>query len=161
MRSPIGPITLAACSDGLVSVWFGEVAAVADGGTHADVECVLHHLDNGERALNEYFRGRRTDFDDLVLALTGTPFQQRVWSLVRAIPYGQTATYGGLARRLGRPRSARAVGGASNRNPLPILIPCHRVIGANGSLTGYRGGLAIKAWLLRHESRHRGVAARR
>lgn len=102
------------------------------------------------RQLNAYFAGQRTVFD-LPLYMEGTPFQLRVWQALRSIPYGETCTYGQLAAMLGQPTAARAVGGANHRNPLCILIPCHRVIGADGSLTGYGAGLDMKAWLLDHE----------
>ena len=95
----------------------------------------------------EYFAGRRREFD-LPLAPDGTDFQRRVWRALTAIPYGQTISYGELARRIGNPRASRAVGLANGANPLPIIVPCHRVIGANGSLTGFGGGLPIKQALL-------------
>jgi len=97
--------------------------------------------------LTEYFSGARRTFR-LRLAPAGTPFQLEVWSALQAIPYGETVSYGDLARRLGRPGSARAVGLANGANPLPIIVPCHRVIGADGALTGFGGGLAIKRALL-------------
>jgi methylated-DNA-[protein]-cysteine S-methyltransferase len=100
--------------------------------------------------LREYFAGTRRRFE-LALAPRGTPFQLSVWQLLRAIPYGQTVTYGEIARRLGRPEAARAVGLANGANPLPIVVPCHRVIGADGSLTGFGGGLPIKRALLHLE----------
>jgi methylated-DNA-[protein]-cysteine S-methyltransferase len=98
--------------------------------------------------LDEYFAGARTTFE-LPLAEHGTPFERRVWARLRTIPYGETVTYGELARELGS--SPRAVGRANGRNPLSIVVPCHRVIGTNGSLTGYAGGLPIKRALLEHE----------
>ncbi|MEZ4563398.1 MAG: methylated-DNA--[protein]-cysteine S-methyltransferase [Thermomicrobiales bacterium] len=101
--------------------------------------------------LAEYCRGERTEFT-LACALSGTPWQQAVWKAVRAIPFGETRTYGEIAAGLGRPRAARAMGRANATNPLPIVIPCHRVVGANGSLTGYAGGLHIKQRLLEHEA---------
>ena len=97
--------------------------------------------------LREYFGGARRRFE-LTLAPRGTPFQLAVWQLLRTIPYGQTVSYGELAQRLGRPEAARAVGLANGANPLPIIVPCHRVIGADGSLTGFGGGLPIKRALL-------------
>ena len=100
--------------------------------------------------LTEYFAGRRRQFD-LPLAPEGTPFQQRVWTALLDIPYGETISYGELASRIGQRSASRAVGLANGSNPLPIVIPCHRVIGANGKLTGYGGGLAIKERLLAHE----------
>jgi methylated-DNA-[protein]-cysteine S-methyltransferase len=101
-------------------------------------------------ALSEYFAGTRKHFD-LPLAPEGTPFQMQVWNELRKIPYGETISYGELARRIGRPAASRAVGGANHRNPLPIVIPCHRVIGSNGSMTGYGGGIYRKEYLLRLE----------
>ncbi len=100
--------------------------------------------------LQEYFAGTRRDFA-LPLDTRGTPFQKAVWAAVRRIPYGTTATYGQIARMIGHPRAARAVGRANGANPLPIVIPCHRVVGTNGSLVGYGAGLHIKATLLRLE----------
>jgi methylated-DNA-[protein]-cysteine S-methyltransferase len=107
--------------------------------------------------LTEYCRGDRTTFA-LSCAPTGTPWQQMVWEAVRAIPFGETRTYGEIAAEVGRPRAARAMGRANATNPLPIVVPCHRVIGSNGSLTGYAGGLHIKQRLLEHEAQ---VLARR
>jgi methylated-DNA-[protein]-cysteine S-methyltransferase len=100
--------------------------------------------------LAEYFDGRRTEFD-VVLEPSGTPFQLAVWSVLAEIPFGATMGYGEVARRIGRPTASRAVGAANGRNPISILLPCHRVIGADGSLTGYGWGTARKSWLLDHE----------
>lgn len=100
--------------------------------------------------LRAYFAGERSDFD-LPLAPKGTPFQQDVWRALLEIPFGATASYGAIARRIGRPSGPRAVGAATGRNPISIIVPCHRVVGASGSLTGYGGGLDRKAWLLAHE----------
>jgi methylated-DNA-[protein]-cysteine S-methyltransferase len=105
------------------------------------------------RQLDEYFAGTRRDFD-LPLAFRGTPFQTRVWRELVEIPYGQTWSYGQLAKRIDKPSASRAVGLANGRNPISILVPCHRVIGADGSLTGYGGGLERKRWLLAHEGLH-------
>jgi methylated-DNA-[protein]-cysteine S-methyltransferase len=105
------------------------------------------------RQLGEYFTGQRRKFD-LPLRLHGTEFQQRVWNVLREIPYGVTWSYGELARRIDNPNASRAVGLANGRNPISILVPCHRVIGADGSLTGYGGGLERKRWLLAHERLH-------
>lgn len=107
-------------------------------------------LAEGCRQIEEYFAHARRKFD-LPLAPRGTQFRRSVWDALREIPYGETETYGALAARLGRPGAARAVGQANHFNPLPILIPCHRVLGAGGQLTGYAGGLEIKASLLRLE----------
>ena len=104
------------------------------------------------RQLDEYFAGRRRAFE-LPLAPEGTAFQLATWQALRAIPYGTTISYAELARRVGKPEAVRAVGAANGANPLPIVVPCHRVIGNDGSLTGYAGGLAAKQWLLAHERR--------
>ena len=107
-------------------------------------------------ALTAYFDGQLDALDALSVATGGSEFQRRVWAMLRTIPTGTTTTYGALARRLDRPTASRAVGLANGANPISIVVPCHRVVGANGSLTGYAGGLDRKRWLLRHE----GVAAR-
>ncbi len=112
-------------------------------------------LKNAHDQLDEYFRGERRVFD-LPLDVEGTDFQMAVWGALVDIPYGATESYGELAQRVGRPGAARAVGGANGRNPVPIVVPCHRVIGASGAMVGYagpsEGGIAIKRWLIRHES---------
>lgn len=102
------------------------------------------------KQLGEYFKGERRKFK-LPLAPKGTPFQRAVWDELLKIPYGSTASYGEIAARVGNPKAARAVGMANNKNPIMIVIPCHRVVGSDGSLTGYAGGLEAKAWLLRLE----------
>lgn len=104
------------------------------------------------RQLTAYFDGSLTVFD-LPLHLVGTPFRQKVWKALRTIPYGETRSYGELAAMVGNEKASRAVGGANHHNPVPIVVPCHRVIGADGSLTGYGGGLDMKRWLLEHEGR--------
>lgn len=134
---PAGPLMLVERDDALAELRFG-----ADDGTEASPLLLRARTE-----LEEYFAGRRREFD-LPLAPHGTPFQQRVWQALRAIPYGSTCTYGELAAAVGNPRASRAVGMANHRNPLPILIPCHRVIGASGALTGYAGGLEWKRRLL-------------
>jgi methylated-DNA-[protein]-cysteine S-methyltransferase len=109
------------------------------------------------KQLDEYFDGRRRRFD-LVLDLAGTPFQQRVWSALRAIPYGTTRSYTEVGQAIDRPDRVRAVGAAVGRTPIPIIVPCHRVVGADGSLTGYGGGLHRKRALLDHEAGQRRLA---
>lgn len=105
-----------------------------------------------QKQFEEYFAGRRHTFD-LPLHPHGTPFQLEVWGALLAIPYGETASYAQIAQRIGRPGAVRAVGAANGANPLAIIVPCHRVIGSDGDLTGYGGGLAAKRWLLAHERR--------
>lgn len=108
--------------------------------------------------LAEYFAGTRRDFE-LPLNASGSPFQKRVWAQLRRIPYGTTTSYGELAAELDPPGFSRAVGSANGRNPISIIVPCHRVVGADGSLTGYGGGLPAKRWLLEHEAAHTGLFA--
>jgi methylated-DNA-[protein]-cysteine S-methyltransferase len=108
------------------------------------------------RQLEEYFTGRRRTFD-LPIRMEGTEFQRRAWRMLVEIPYGETRSYGEQARRIGNPNASRAVGLANGRNPIPIVVPCHRVIGADGSLTGFGGGIERKRWLLEHEGRSGGV----
>ena len=107
-------------------------------------------LTEAVRQLRAYFDGTLTAFD-LPLKTHGTAFQERCWAALRDIPYGRTVTYGEQARNVGSPKASRAVGGANHHNPISIVIPCHRVVGADGSLTGYGGGLDMKEWLLKHE----------
>ena len=151
--SPVGDLMLLASDTHLTSVRFAphadDAAARgwrrATGGTDADAI-----LDLARAQLGDYFAGRITTFD-LPLGPTGTPFQTQVWRALREIPFGETISYGELARRIGDPKAMRAVGAANGRNPIPIIVPCHRVIGANGSLTGFGGGIERKRWLLAHE----------
>jgi methylated-DNA-[protein]-cysteine S-methyltransferase len=113
-----------------------------------DVEESSHPvLLQAERQIREYFAGRRRSFD-LTLDMAGTPFQQAVWNALLTIPFGQTRTYGEIARQVGRPSASRAVGAANGQNPVAIIAPCHRVIGSTGALTGFGGGLDVKARLL-------------
>jgi methylated-DNA-[protein]-cysteine S-methyltransferase len=149
-ETPIGNLVLAADDAGLRHILFA-----AD---HIPPGWTLDpaFLAAARQQISEYFAGMRQVFD-LPLAPAGTPFQQRVWRALVEIPYGRTASYGALAQRIGKPGAARAVGLANNRNPLPIVIPCHRVIGANGSLTGYGGGLPVKEHLLALEGARASV----
>ena len=142
--TPLGELTLIARDDALSAVHFaGGRHRREDLGEPADTELFAAV----ERQFAEYFAGRRTRFD-LPLAPRGEPFQLRVWTLLAEIPYGETTTYGALARRLGDVGYSQAVGAANGQNPLPVIVPCHRVIGADGSLTGYAGGLDRKRYLL-------------
>jgi methylated-DNA-[protein]-cysteine S-methyltransferase len=147
LETPIGVLTLVAGDVGLRAVLFpGETSpAGAVRGAHP-------LLASAEKQLQEYFTGERRTFD-LPLDLVGTPFQRRCWLALSSIPYGTTISYGEQARRLGHSRAARAVGAANARNPISIVLPCHRVVGANGALTGYGGGLDAKRLLLQHETR--------
>ncbi|MBI1260085.1 MAG: methylated-DNA--[protein]-cysteine S-methyltransferase [Rhizobiales bacterium] len=154
MKTPIGTIRLVAVEEGLVGVRFANDASrIRDGLDNASAET---HLDNAEKALSEYFAGTRKDFSHLPVLAKGTAWQLKVWGTLFKIPFGQTKSYAEIAQSVGNPKAMRAVGLANGRNPIPIIIPCHRVIGANGTLTGFGGGLPAKKWLLEHE----GVAAR-
>lgn len=154
MHSPVGELLVAGRAGSIRLVWFLRAKPVEtpDDWVHdpSAVEAAFSQLD-------EYFQGRRTTFD-LVLDPIGTPFQREVWRALQAIPYGETRSYGQLARAIGRPAASRAVGAANGANPLPIVIPCHRVIGSAGSLTGFGGGLAIKRFLLDLEAGTPGFA---
>jgi methylated-DNA-[protein]-cysteine S-methyltransferase len=146
MPSPAGELLLTASTDGLTGVFFpGEGLTPA-----ADWELDTPRFAGAIKQLEEYFAGERTEFS-VPLAAPGTPFQQRVWTELRKVGYGTTISYTELARRVGCPGSVRAVGGANGRNPICIIVPCHRVIGADGSLTGYSAGVETKRWLLDFE----------
>lgn len=108
------------------------------------------HTRKAKQQLEEYFQGKRQSFD-LSISVKGTDFQQSVWQQLKAIPFGECRSYADIANILDKPKAVRAVGAANGRNPLPIIVPCHRVIGSNGALTGFAGGLDMKEWLLRHE----------
>lgn len=145
LDSPVGRLHLLADAGGLRRICFprDKHPRAEDAlGTHAPGRLAL-----AKRQLDEYFAGKRHAFD-LPLRPLGTPFQLTVWQALRGIPFGVTWSYAELAQRIGKPRAMRAVGGANGRNPLPIVVPCHRVIGANGSLTGFGGGVDVKARLL-------------
>jgi methylated-DNA-[protein]-cysteine S-methyltransferase len=153
--SPVGLLTIVASDLGVRAVlWptddpkrvpLGEAAADAE---HPVLTCAAAQL-------AEYFDGTRQDFD-VPLDPVGTDFQQSAWRALRTIPYAETVSYGEQAERMGDKRKARAVGAANGRNPISIIVPCHRVVGANGSLTGFAGGIDTKAWLLDHEARTAG-----
>jgi methylated-DNA-[protein]-cysteine S-methyltransferase len=148
--SPLGPLLLAANDRGLCFLSFGtSKRAVSPQADWTEEDAPFAET---VRQLKAYFRGDLTEFD-LPLALEGTPFQLRVWRGLCGIPFGTTISYGELAHRIGQPRAVRAVGLANGSNPIPIIVPCHRVIGSNGKLTGYGGGLLIKGRLLALESR--------
>lgn len=154
--SPCGPLTLVATDGRLSGLYmrqqrhrpaqetFGEP-------DHEPFTDVIHQLE-------DYFAGRQTRFD-VPLTLTGTEFQRTVWAALREIPYGETVSYGQLADRLGRPTASRAVGLANGKNPIGIIVPCHRVVGANGDLTGYGGGIERKRFLLDFERGVRGTGS--
>ncbi|MBN8727110.1 MAG: methylated-DNA--[protein]-cysteine S-methyltransferase [Xanthomonadales bacterium] len=154
MESPLGRLLLVADGAGLRRIAFpGPVqAAFIQPGWRRSAPA----LADVRAQLGAWFAGRRSAFDLPLAAAGGTSFQRLTWAGLLAIPYGQTISYAELARRIGRPRAVRAAGAANGANPLPIVVPCHRVIGADGSLTGFAGGLEAKRWLLAHERRHAG-----
>jgi len=145
IESPVGRLLVVVDDEGLRQVVFAE--GRSDVRPHPDWREDRRPLAEAVRQLRAYFEGRLRQFD-LPLAPEGTPFQQRVWRELLKIPYGETISYGELARRMGNPHGSRAVGLANGANPISIIIPCHRVIGSNGKLTGYGGGLKNKEWLL-------------
>lgn len=155
-KSPVGPLRFYATDGGLTAIYLEnhKGAPVLSATEREDHPVLLA----ARRQLEEYFAGARRSFD-LPLAPVGTPFQQTVWKALREIPLGATWSYGDLARHIGRAGAARAVGAANGRNPLSIVVPCHRVVGTDGTLTGYAGGVPVKRWLLEHEQRLRASSA--
>ncbi|MFN4353750.1 methylated-DNA--[protein]-cysteine S-methyltransferase [Parvibaculum sp.] len=150
LDTPIGRLRLAATDAGLATVLFPNQKDVSfpkrEGSARART-----HLDKAVKALEKYFEGKKKGFYDLTLAPSGTAFQLSVWRALSAIPFGETRSYAEIAREIGNPKGMRAVGLANGKNPIPIIVPCHRVIGADGSLTGFGGGLPTKKWLLEFE----------
>jgi methylated-DNA-[protein]-cysteine S-methyltransferase len=154
--SPIGKLKLVASDEGLVAILWDN-----DNPRRVRLSELVQRIDHpiligAEKELNEYFAGKRDGFT-VPLDMRGTHFQKQVWEALLGIPFGETRTYGQLANQLGNPKATRAVGAANGRNPLAILVPCHRVIGASGKLTGFAGGLEAKAHLLRLEGRDRAL----
>ena len=150
-ETPLGPLRFSFTDRGLTALEFagdGPVSLVADA---ALPNHLLPLIEAVRRELSAYFAGVATDFAALTLDPQGTPFQLRVWQELRRIPWGRTISYGELARRVGKPKASRAVGQANAVNPIPLIVPCHRVIAADGGLGGYSSGLDRKRWLLRHE----------
>jgi len=149
IQSPIGDLMLISDGKALTGLYMNNQKHAARRAMAIRDKKMLNHP---REQLQAYLAGELREFE-LPLAAEGTPFQQRVWRALCDIPYGETISYGELARRIGQPTAARAVGLANGQNPISIVVPCHRVIGANGSLTGYGGGLERKRWLLAHESK--------
>ncbi|HUC92304.1 MAG TPA: methylated-DNA--[protein]-cysteine S-methyltransferase [Paenibacillus sp.] len=165
LESPIGPLVLCATDRGLchidfgtfrdrempLSIWAAKQGLAGHEGAIEWIEAPAHPvLAESAAQLNAYFRGATLDFD-LPLDMLGTAFQRSVWQELRLIPYGEVRSYKQVAAGIGKPLAVRAVGGANNRNPVPIVVPCHRVIGADGSMVGYGGGMPIKTFLLELE----------
>jgi methylated-DNA-[protein]-cysteine S-methyltransferase len=171
MTSPIGLLTLVANDRGIVAIRWDTETSGSEPDAHKPVDAKLgdefvdvpagdgQHavLDRAVEQLQQYFDGRRIDFD-LPLDPDGTDFQKQAWDALVQIPFGETISYGEQAVMLGDKNKSRAVGAANGKNPIPIVVPCHRVVGSNGHLTGFAGGLNVKAWLLDHEFRVRAEA---
>jgi methylated-DNA-[protein]-cysteine S-methyltransferase len=151
--TPVGELTLVANSYGLQAVlWPDEPMGVRiDADRNEGPLDPSEVIETATLQLAEYFAGERQDFT-VPLDVAGTPFQLKAWNVLRTIPYGATMSYGEQARRLGDPNKARAVGAANGKNPVSIIVPCHRVVGSNGGLTGFGGGIDAKKWLLEHEN---------
>jgi O-6-methylguanine DNA methyltransferase len=162
-RSPVGPLTVAARDERVCLLYFGEMTrSIADTLGRWYPAAPLRRAPDpagAVRALRAYFDGDLAVIDDLAVEFHGRSFQRNVWEALRKIPAGTTCSYGELARRIGAPSAVRAVGAANGANPVAIIVPCHRVIGANGTLTGYGGGLDRKRWLLQHEAAQRRLFA--
>lgn len=152
--SPLGPLLLVANDHGLVRVQLQEHRPWP---IAPDWHCQPSRFDAARCQLDAYFAGTLARFT-LPLAAEGTPFQQAVWQALQTIPLGETRSYTDIAHAIGKPRAVRAVGAANGANPLAIIVPCHRVIGRSGALTGYAGGVPQKAWLLGHEAGCAGLA---
>lgn len=148
MDTPIGTLILVASEQGLTNILFdGETPGAAGLPVDLPSDATDPNLEAAEAQLREYFEGDRTEFD-LTLDLRGTDFQREAWLALADVPYGTTTSYGAQAAAVGRPGAARAIGSANGQNPIPIVLPCHRIIGADGSLTGFGGGLDVKQRLL-------------
>jgi methylated-DNA-[protein]-cysteine S-methyltransferase len=146
LETPIGWLKIEGNETAVTKIWFEEPEPPSS-------DCPPNSaIEKAYAQLSEYFEGKRTSFD-FAVQLNGTPFQQKVWEALRHIPYGQTRSYGDIAKSFQQPNLSRAIGMANGKNPICIVIPCHRVIGENGKLTGYAGGLWRKQWLLEHESK--------
>jgi methylated-DNA-[protein]-cysteine S-methyltransferase len=154
VESPIGRLLLTTDGTALTGLYMNlyrnKPSKLPALGDEWSQNATIDPLPAAARQLNEYFAGKRREFD-LPLRMAGTEFQQRVWRELTKIPFGETRSYGQLAKRLNNPNGSRAVGLANGRNPIAIVVPCHRVIGADGSLTGFGGGIERKEWLLSHE----------
>lgn len=147
VETPIGTVVISGSERGIRSIQFTESEAAQE-----DAQSDLADLQMATGQLEQYFSGDRTVFDSLRLAIAGTDFQQRVWDAAMGIPFGQTITYGELAKEIGDPKAARAVGGALNANPLLLVIPCHRIVSSNSSCGGFAAGVSRKEWLIDFES---------
>jgi methylated-DNA-[protein]-cysteine S-methyltransferase len=147
-NSPIGTVEIVSDENYILSLSF------VDNATENNLDNAPEILQSALQQVEEYFQGKRSVFD-VKLKAEGTEFQQKVWQRLVEVPYGNTAGYGEIAAAVGNSKACRAVGGANNKNKIAIMIPCHRIVGADGSLTGYAGGLWRKEWLLKHEKENK------
>ena len=154
LDGPWGGMLIAASDRGISGIYFNRQKYHPKRGKEWQHAPDNAHLKRARKQLGEYFAGKRRDFD-LTLDPAGSPFQKRVWKAIASVPYGETISYGELARRAGFPEGARAAGAATGRNPIGIVVPCHRIVGSNGKLTGYAGGLDKKRALLALEAGER------
>jgi methylated-DNA-[protein]-cysteine S-methyltransferase len=159
LESPIGELVLVAGADGLCGLWFtdegeGEAMQAWLARAYPGATLSWRAQPDLEAPLRAYFAGNLKAIDKMKVAPHGTPFQLRVWQALRRIPVGETWTYAQLAKEVGNPSATRAVGAANGRNPIALVVPCHRVVASSGRLGGYAGGLHRKEWLLRHEGAH-------
>lgn len=145
LNTPIGRVTIEADDLGVRRIYFGRRPEISSDSSHSK-----KHLQQAKKEIEEYFSGLRKNFE-FPVRLEGTDFQKKVWKLARRIPFGKTWSYKELAERVGDRKAARAVGSALKKNPIPIAIPCHRIIASNGDLTGFAGGMEKKEWLIEHE----------
>ncbi|MGB0788497.1 MAG: methylated-DNA--[protein]-cysteine S-methyltransferase [Marinirhabdus sp.] len=145
LNTPLGTLQITGNAQGVASVVFVEVEV------EVETPVVSAHIENAKQQLSEYFKGNRKNFQ-LKLNPQGTPFQKKVWEKLKKIPFGKTVSYLHIAHALGNPKVIRAAAAANGKNPISIIIPCHRVVGSDGSLTGYASGLHRKKWLLAHEN---------
>ncbi len=160
VASPIGILVVTSDGNSVTGLYMESHrhGPINRGGWILDTRCERSALNLARRQLHEYFDGTRQSFE-LPLAAQGTAVQREVWQALTQIPYGETRSYGEIARQLGKPKASRAIGAANGRNPISIIVPCHRVIGSDGSLIGFGGGIERKQWLLAHEARVRGAGA--
>ncbi len=142
LQTPIGWLNIVADKSAVIAIEFDADPAGSEAPNTISLQCC--------KQLEAYFNGDIQDFD-VPLKMNGTDFQRQVWQALNNVPYGETCSYADIANRIGNPKAVRAVGAANGKNPIPIIVPCHRVIGSSGKLTGYAGGLDLKVWLLEHE----------
>lgn len=148
MKSPVGALLLTSNGHDLTGLYLSGHRLYREMQQKSEKNTAL--FQDARRQLGEYFAGKRKQFD-LPIALDGTDFQKKVWNLLQQVPYGETLSYADMAKKMGSPLASRAVGTANGKNPISLIVPCHRIIASNGAMAGYAGGVAAKKWLLSHE----------